>query len=61
MAKKEYRKFSFNLPLKWATIIDSWADREGCSKTEIIKRWIRGHCLKSDVGVTIDNRPKTNE
>lgn len=53
MPKQPTKKISFNFPEKWVIIIDQFAEREGCSRTEIIKRWIRGKCLYSDKQVVI--------
>jgi hypothetical protein len=53
MPKQPMHKMSFNLPEKWWILMGKLAEREGCSKTEIIKRWIRGKCLYSDKQVVI--------
>jgi len=52
MSKQPMHKMSFFLPEKWWIFMGQQAEREGCSRTEIIKRWIRGKCLKQDQGTT---------
>jgi len=44
--KKPLKKICLYLPVHWIAVIDEKARNESTTRTQIIKNWIIGKCLK---------------